>query len=61
MEISERRDKFNGFGENFLLKMIFDMAFEGCLVFKMWKRDEDGIQQLIKVGEASNVRLKTSN
>lgn len=32
-------DTFDGFEENFLLKMIFDMGFEGCLVCKRWKRD----------------------
>ena len=32
-------DTFDGFEENFLLKMISDMGFEGCLVFKRWKRD----------------------
>jgi len=29
----------DGFGENFLLKIIFDEGLEGWLVGKRWKRD----------------------
>lgn len=38
-DFSEKQINLMVLGENFLLKKIFDMDFEGCLVFKMWKRD----------------------
>lgn len=41
----------DGFGESFLLKIIFDEGLEEWLVYKRWRRDQGGLQQPKRAGE----------